>query len=70
MTSCPEALRILEFEKKRVRDLNSEQASRFSELTEAKLVVCGGGAACGGVRRKSQDRKKLCVSLSPHVEKP
>ena len=26
-------------------------------------VVCGGGPARGGLRWKSQDRKKLCLSL-------
>ena len=61
MTSCPEAgLRILRSEKKAVSwDLNSErksldssleEASRFSELAESRPVVCGGGAARGGVQ--------------------
>ena len=72
MTSCPEALKILEFEKKNSWDLNSEreswdlgldEASRFSELAEARPVVCGGGAARGGLRWKSRHRNKLCLSL-------
>ena len=31
-------------------DLNSERESRFSELAETRPVVCGGGAARGGVQ--------------------
>ena len=51
MMSFPEALWILEFEKKTVSwDLNSERKSRLSELAEARPVVCGGGAARGGVQ--------------------
>ena len=38
------------------------EGRRFSELAEARPVVCG-RAARGGVRWKSQHRKKLCFSL-------
>ena len=61
MKSCPEALRILEFELS--WDLNSKRGSWFSELAEARPVVCGGGAARSGVRWKIQHRRKLCLSL-------
>ena len=44
-------------------DLSLEEACRFSELAKDRPVVCGGGAARGGVRGKSQHRKKLCLSL-------
>ena len=55
---------ILGFEKKAVSwDSSLEERSRFSELAEARPVVCGGGAARGGVRWKNQHRKKLCLSL-------
>ena len=56
--------RILEFEKKTVSwDLGSDEASRFSELAEARPVVCGGVPHVVGVKWKSQHRKKLCLSL-------
>ena len=44
-------------------DLGLNEASRFSELAAARPVVCSGGTARGGVRWKSQHRKKLCLSL-------
>ena len=44
-------------------DSNQEEGRRFSELAEARPIVCGGGAARGRIRWKSQDRKKLCLSL-------
>ena len=36
--------------KQSVEILNSERESRFSELAEARSVVCGGGAARVGVQ--------------------
>ena len=52
MTSYSEELWIWEFEKKKTVswDLNSERKSRFSVLAETRPVVCGGGAARGGVQ--------------------
>ena len=44
-------------------DSTLEEGRRFSELAEARQVVYDGGVACGGVRWKSQDRKKVCLSL-------
>ena len=32
------------------RDSSLEEARRFSELAEARPVVCRGGAACAGVQ--------------------
>ena len=39
-----------------------DEESRFSELAEARPVVCGGDRTWWG-RWKSQHRKKLCLSL-------
>ena len=74
MTSWPEAMGwgFWNLKKAVTWDLNSElesqdlgldEASRFSELAEARSVVCGGSAVRGEVRWKSQHRKKLCLSL-------
>ena len=43
MASCPEALGILK--KSSSSDSTLEEGRRFSELVEARPVVCGGGAA-------------------------
>ena len=43
--------------------LDLDEASRFSELAEARPVVCGGVPHVVGIRWKSQHRKKLCLSL-------
>ena len=64
MTSCLEALRILEFEKKKESwDLGLDKASWFSELAEVRPVGSTKCATCGGVKWKSQHSKKLCLSL-------
>ena len=61
MTSCPEALRILEFEKKKKNTWDSglDEESRFSELAEANPVVYGGVPHVVEI-----------MSLSTHIEKP
>ena len=37
-------------EKTSTWDLDLDEESQFSELVEARTVVCGGGAASGGVQ--------------------
>ena len=44
-------------------DLCLDEESRFSELAEARPVVCGGGASRGGVQTEKSARKEI-VSLS------
>ena len=65
MRSCPEARGwgFWNLKKTVSWDMGLDEESRFSELAEARPVVCSGGAARGGLRWKSQNRKKLCLSL-------
>ena len=68
--SCPEALRILEFEKRTVSwDSSLEEGSRFLVSPRRDLLESTKCAAHGGVRWKSQHSKKVCVSLSLLVSK-
>ena len=58
-----DGLRILGFEKRVSWDSTLEEGSWFSELAKARTIVCSGVPHMVGVRWKSQDRKKLCLSL-------
>ena len=57
MTSCPEAMGwgFWTLKKNRSWDLDLDEESRFSELADARPVVCGGVPHV--------DRNKLCLSL-------
>ena len=57
-----DGLRILEFEKTVSWDLGLDEASRFSELTEARLVVCGGVLHVVGSNVKVNIERN-CLSL-------
>ena len=72
MTSCPEALRILEFEKKKTVswDLNSERVSWDSSREEgSRFLVSPRRDQLGSTKCAACLMKKI-VSLSPHVENP
>ena len=59
-----DGLRILEFEKKTFSwDLTLEEESEFSELTEARPVVCGWVPHVVGSDGEWQHSKKLYLSL-------
>ena len=72
MTSCPEALRILEFEKKKTVnwDLNSERESWDSSLEEGSRFLVSPRRDQLGVYEMYRAFVEEIVSLSPHVEKP
>ena len=66
MTSCPEAPKILEFEKKKKRvswDSSLEEGSRFLISPRRDQLGFTKCVARGGVRWKSQHRKKSCFSF-------
>ena len=58
------------FEKKQLVEIWAwTREIRFSQLAEARPVVCGGGAARGEVQMEKSASKEI-VCISPHVEKP
>ena len=63
MISCLEVPRILEFEKKQSLDSSLEEGSQFLVSPQRDQLGSTKCAARGGVRWKSQHRKKLCLSL-------
>ena len=72
MTSCPEALRIFEVDKKKTVswDLNSERESWNSSLEEGSRIFGHAEARPVGVYEMCRAFVEEILSLSPHVEKP